>query len=278
MENKFEDRNQNINFPPQKVLHAFNLTGDPILLSGGQGNSFLVDNVVLKPTKDVQEASWLAEINNSLISNEFRVPKPIRANDNSWVFEGWTANTFLSGEHIPGNYSGVIDVSKVFHKALIGIPKPDFFDQRNTVWSVADKIAWGELPLPDFALTNNPLLKIFKLLRKNELPNQLIHGDMGIGNVLFDKKLPPAVIDFSPYFRPADFAIAIMMIDALVFENADKSILNLGKDFKDFNQLLLRALVRRICEYIGHQTHKEASKDFSPEIIKHLQIIDIISK
>ncbi|MCX6744381.1 MAG: phosphotransferase [Candidatus Parcubacteria bacterium] len=276
MENNHEQRNQKMNLPPQEVLQAFNLKGVPILLNGGQGTSYLVANVVLKPTDDVIEAGWLATINNSLKSDKFRVPKPIQASDGNWVFNGWTANSFLKGKHIPGNYSGVIQASKDFHKVLANIPKPEFFDERNDVWAVADRIAWGELPIPDFKLTNEPLRKIFKFIRKNELPNQLIHGDMGTGNVLFDEKLAPAVIDLSLYYRPADFAIAVMMIDALVYEGADKSILKLGKDLKDFDQLLLRALARRICEYIGHQTHNEAIKDFSPEIIKHLNIMDIV--
>lgn len=267
---------KNINLPSTQVLEAFNLKGNPVLLKGGQGTSYRIGEVVLKPTNDILEAKWLAEINSSLNSEKFRVSKPILSADGEWVFKGWTANTFLPGRHIRGNYAQLIQVSKDFHQALSKIPKPEFFDDRNDVWAIADRIAWGELPVPDFELTNEPLKKIFKLLKPNKLPNQLIHGDMGTGNVLFDDKLPPAVIDLSLYYRPADFAIAVMMIDALVYEGADKTILELGKDLKDFDQLLLRALVRRICEYIGHQNHPEAVKDFSPEIIKHLNIMDII--
>ncbi len=276
MERQIEKNIQNENIPPQEVLQAFKLKGTPLLLVGGQGTSYRVGDVVLKPTKNEVEANWLAEIYLKLKSNKFRISKPIPGPNGQWVFQGWTANSFLDGKHIPGNYEGVIKVSKDFHKALAKIPKPDFFDQRNDIWAVADRIAWGELPIPDFELTNEPLKKIFKLLKPNKLPNQIIHGDMGTGNVLFDEKLPPAVIDFSPYYRPADFAIAVMMIDALVYEHADKSILELGKDLKDFDQLLLRALVRRICEYIGHQNHPEAIKDFSPEIVKHLNIMDLV--
>jgi uncharacterized protein (TIGR02569 family) len=276
MENQIEKDIQNKNIPPQEILQAFKLEGTPVLLKGGQGTSYRVGDVVLKPTDDAVEATWLAEINIKLKSDKFRVTQPIPGPDGNWVYHGWTANTFLEGKHIPENYAGVINVSKDFHEALAQIPKPEFFDDRQDIWAVADRIAWGELPIPDFELTNEPLKKIFKLLEPNKLPNQLIHGDMGTGNVLFDDKLPPAVIDLSLYYRPADFAIAVMMIDALVYEHADKSILELGKDLKDFDQLLLRALVRRICEYIGHQNHPEAIKDFSPEIVKHLNIMDLI--
>ncbi|MBU1119316.1 phosphotransferase [Patescibacteria group bacterium] len=266
----------NTSIPSQDTMKAFGVSGEPVLLTGGQGTSYRVGDVVLKPTNDSVEASWIADINNNLASDEFRVPKPIRTQNNLWVLNGWTASLFVEGRHMNGNYAEAIKISKIFHKALLGIPKPDFFDKKNDVWSVADNIAWGELPLPDFELTNKPLQRIVSLLKKNELPNQLIHGDWGTGNILFDRKLTPAIIDFSPYFRPADFAIAIMIIDALVYEGADVSIIDLCKDIQDFDQLLMRALLRRTCEYIGHQNHIENDRDRSGDIIKHLDLIDII--
>lgn len=266
----------NSKIPNQTILNAFNLSSDPTQLTGGQGECYRVGDAVLKPIKNSVEASWLAEICDGLTSDKFRVPKPIRTKDDAWVFDNWTTQTFVTGKHIPGNYVEAVEVSKEFHRALIGIPKPDFFDKKTDVFSIADKIAWGELPLPDFELTNEPLKRIFGLLKNNKLPNQLIHGDWGTGNILFDEKLPPAVIDLSPYFRPADFAIAVMIIDVLVYEGADKSIINLGQNLKDFDQLLIRALVRRTCEYIGHQNHPENTFDRSGDIIRHLDLINLI--
>ena len=270
------DNGMKSNIPNKNILKAFGVSGKPIRLAGGQGTCYRVDNLVLKPTNNIIESSWIADVCNNLRSDKFRVPKPIMAKNSSWVFNNWTANKFVVGKHEAGNYVEAIKISKTFHQSLVDIPKPEFFDKRNNLWAIADRIAWGELPLPDFELTNQALRKIFKLLTKNKLPNQLIHGDWGTGNILFSKKLGPAVIDFSPYWRPADFAVAIMIIDALVYEGAKESIINLCKNIPDFNQLLLRALVRRICEYIGFQKHKENVKDFSEDIIKHLKLIDII--
>ena len=115
---------------------------------------------------NIVEASWIADIYNNLVSDKFRAPKPISTKDGSWVFNGWTVNRFVEGKHEDGNYTEAIKISKIFHKALIGISKPTFFEKRKDVWSVADKIAWGELPLPDFELTNKPLQRIFSLLKK----------------------------------------------------------------------------------------------------------------
>jgi uncharacterized protein (TIGR02569 family) len=264
------------NIPNQNILKAFGVSGDPVRLEGGQGTCYRVNDVVLKPTNNTIEASWLANVFNNLVSDQFRVPRPIRANDGSWVFEVWTASEFVEGEHEDGNYKEAVEVSKIFHEALVDIPKPDFFDTRNDVWAVADRIAWGESPIPDIQLTNEPLRRIFSHLKNNELPNQLIHGDWGTGNLLFSKKLGPAIIDFSPYWRPANFAIAVMIIDALIYEGADKSIIDLYKETPEYKQFLLRALARRICEYIGHQNHPENTEDRSSDIIKHLNIIDTI--
>ena len=75
-------------------------------------------------------------------------------------------------------------------------------------------------------------------------PSQLIHGDLS-GNVLFHDQLPPAIIDFSPYWRPAAYASAIVVADALVWEGADARILGAVSHIDDFGQYLVRALIFR---------------------------------
>jgi hypothetical protein len=77
------------------------------------------------------------------------------------------------------------------------------------------------------------------------LPAQLIHGDLG-GNVLFAAGEPPAVIDFSPYWRPAGLALAIAAVDALTWSGADPAILDQLADQPELDQLLARAHVGRL--------------------------------
>ena len=71
-----------------------------------------------------------------------------------------------------------------------------------------------------------------------------MHGDL-TGNVLFEDGLPPAVIDFSPYWRPTGFASAVVVGDALLWEGADESLLTAVAHVDDFPQFLLRALIFR---------------------------------
>ena len=77
------------------------------------------------------------------------------------------------------------------------------------------------------------------------LPAQLIHGDLG-GNVLFAPGQPPAMIDFSPYWRPAGLALAIAAVDALTWSGADPAILGELADQPELGQLLARAHVGRL--------------------------------
>ena len=75
-------------------------------------------------------------------------------------------------------------------------------------------------------------------------PSQLIHGDLG-GNVLFHDQLPPAIIDFSAYWRPVGFASAIVVADALVWQDANARLLASVSHIDDFGQYLIRALIYR---------------------------------
>ena len=77
------------------------------------------------------------------------------------------------------------------------------------------------------------------------LPRQLIHGDLG-GNVLFAGASPPAVIDFSPYWRPPGLALAVAAVDALTWSGADPAILDALDGEPELDQLLARAHVGRL--------------------------------
>ena len=74
---------------------------------------------------------------------------------------------------------------------------------------------------------------------------QAIHGDL-TGNVLFADPLPPAVIDLAVYWRPAAYARAIVVADALAWEGATPDDLAAATSGEGFGQFLARALLFRM--------------------------------
>lgn len=65
-------------------------------------------------------------------------------------------------------------------------------------------------------------------------------------NVLVHERLPPAVIDWPPYFRPVATARAIAVTDAVTFRGAPLSWLDDWVEGPDWHQLLIRALLYRL--------------------------------
>ena len=57
--------------------------------------------------------------------------------------------------------------------------------------------------------------------------------------------LPPAVLDFSPFFRPAEYAEAILVADAIIWEGAPADLVSaLRRDTAA--QMLVRASLFRL--------------------------------
>ena len=230
---------------PPAVLAAFGLSGPVTALSGGQGRSWRAAPAVLKPLDmDPAMLAWQAGVLSRLDGrSDFRVAPPLPALDGSWVVSGWTAWRHEPGRHRPQRWRDIVDVGRRLHEALATEPRPAALADRTDIWSVADRVAWGELPASRFAGTKH-LAELTAALRPVNAPAQLVHGDL-TGNVLFDEQLPPLVIDLSPYWRPAGFAAAVVVADALVFEAAGPEVVDLLGDDPDARQHLLRALIFR---------------------------------
>jgi uncharacterized protein (TIGR02569 family) len=232
--------------PPQEVLDAFELKEKPSRLEGGEGRAYASGDVVLKPIALPDEAVWIAQTLSQVAEHGFRVERPVKTIKGDWLFENWSAWQRVEGDHDnQGRWGEVLRVTEAFHCSLEQLPRPDFLDVRDTQWDAGDRAAWGE----DEGRVSDPIGPMVEELRAKlgpvDLPNQVIHGDMP-RNVLFAEGLPPAVIDFSPYYRPAGFASAIVVVDALTWYGANESILRLVKHIPEIHQLLLRATIYRL--------------------------------
>jgi uncharacterized protein (TIGR02569 family) len=215
--------------------------------------SWLAGDVVVKLVDvDLEELAWQAQSFSQIPSVGFRLARPRRAADGSLCVDGWCATEYVTGTHEAGRWPEIIAVGERFHAALAGIPRPSFLDRRSSRWAVSDRVAWGEIPTSEFPCVRY-LPELVSALRPVTVPSQLIHGDL-TGNVLFDSPQPPAIIDFSPYWRPAVYASAIVIADALVWETADRQVLEAVTRIGDFGQYLVRALIfRAVADWIFRQ-------------------------
>jgi len=233
--------------PPARVLAGFGATAEPEPLGGGQGQAWRCGDLVLKPldwSMSQEELEWQGAVLRSVPEDGFRVPRLRRASDGSSLVDGWCAWGYVEGEHEERRWADVIAAGERFHAALAGVPRPDLIDARTDHWAIGDRVAWGELPPERFANVEH-LRRLLAALRPIDARSQLVHGDL-TGNVLFAPALAPAVIDFSPYWRPPEFATAVVVGDALAWEGADESLLGAVEHVESFPQFLLRALIYRI--------------------------------
>jgi len=230
--------------PPRRVLDAFGVVGVPEPLPGGAGRSIRVANAVYKQVDDEAEAQWAAEVLDTIDENGFRLARPLRAADGAFVVAGWTASRWVSGENSPPRWAQLLAASRAFHAAAAGLPRPAFLDGRTHRWARADRVAWGEAAgrvVPELM----PLLRRLEALRAPvTIPAQVVHGDLS-GNLLYHPVLAPAIVDFSPYYRPVAYAEAVAVVDGLLWYDADPRLVDaVGGDQPI--QMLVRAAIFRL--------------------------------
>ena len=231
--------------PPSGVLDEFGAESDPQPLAGGRGTAWRAGGLVLKPLDMSASAlEWQADVFASVRPIGFRVAAPLRSRAGALVVEGWTAWPALEGLQAP-RWDEVIAVGRRLHDALAGVERPArALDERTDIWARADRIAWAEAPAGELAAVPE-VAQLLAARGPVNAPNQLVHGDL-TGNVLFADGLTPAVIDFSPYWRPTGFASAVVVADAVLWHGAEIDRLLGVLDAAEGPQLLTRALLLRL--------------------------------
>lgn len=230
--------------PPEPVLAAFGAGEGAVPLPGGKGETWRAGAMILKPAEFAPETRWRAEILAALPeSPHFRLAHPVRARDGSWTADGWECSRFVPGEPDLTRIDDVLHAGIAFHAAVAHLPRPDFLDVRDDPWTTGDRAAWGAVhgSAPVMAL----LTPLVEARRPGDLPGQAVHGDLP-GNVLFAAGLPPAIIDWSVYWRPAPWAAAVAVVDALCWYGAARDLPARWSQLPEWGQMLLRALIYRI--------------------------------
>ena len=223
---------------PGAVLAAFGL--DPNTAVRPAGRAIVVGDIVFKPADDEAEAMWTAEVMSSLVADEVRLARPVRSDDGRWLVDGWTAWTRISGRPAL-RWNDIIAAGRALHDATRTLERPAVLDGRTHGWARADRMAWGEEDATDLPLAS----RLIERLRPVDLEPQVVHGDL-TGNVLFADGERPAIIDFSPYWRPAGWALAVVIVDAVVWHGAPTELADALSDEPEAEQLLARATLFRL--------------------------------
>lgn len=136
--------------PSESVLRSFGVGPEVRPLPGGQGNSWLAGNLVLK-LGGGPEHRWIGEVLEALNVEGIRLVSPVASRDGAPTVDGWAATRFEAGSvpdlSRPSSWAGVIEAGRAFHRAVARLPRPDFVDVRDDPWAIADRVAWGEHPL-----------------------------------------------------------------------------------------------------------------------------------
>jgi uncharacterized protein (TIGR02569 family) len=234
--------------PDAHVLEQFALPQAPTPLARGTtGMCYRSGDTVLKPDQSEEVIAWLAGVADEVTpSPQFRLSRPIRSLSGCWTVSGWAALTFAEGSHErDGRWVEVLNAGRALHRAMQHLPKPGFLDARNDKWFLADRAAWGEMEIAAPQGLRAQIETLREMLEPVEAVNQVVHGDL-CGNTLVHDRLPPAIIDVSAIFRPAEYAEGILVSDAVIWERAP---VNLAQDWtmtEDRRQLLIRACLFRL--------------------------------
>lgn len=231
---------------PTGVLEAFDCIGTPKRLPGGQETSFIVGDVVLKPIDNIARYTWASELLLRMPQAGFRISTPLKSRQNQFTYAGWSAAIYEPGAEIMGRWEDKLDVCRAFHIAMpdrIKLPMPPSDDR----WTYAHKIVWGDGGMPQniHPEIRRLIMPLFKHYPTMAPPDQIIHSDM-CGNILFDDELGPLVIDFSPAYGPPAYAEAIIVVDAIAWEDAPMALIHALPDTSDYRQMLIRAVNFRL--------------------------------
>lgn len=262
--------------PPPHVCATFGLRDrEPVPLGAEWEVGWRLGDVVLSPVVDAGRAAWSARVRETLVVEGVRLARPVRSTDGRYVVSGWRADTFVEGEP-ESRHDEVVSLSGRLHAATAQLDRPRFLAhapaapyQGGDLFLAADHSAWDAQPtrvlraqIPEDptqgALRSLELIgQLGTLRRQVSSPNQLVHGDL-FGTVLFSGNLAPAITDITPYWRPAGWAAAVVVVDSLAWGGADDGLIGRWEDIPEWPQMLLRALMFRLAV---HALHPRATEE-----------------
>jgi Ser/Thr protein kinase RdoA (MazF antagonist) len=270
---------------PRHVLQTFGLSGEPQRLYGGSVATYRIANAVLKRIhktsfenqNSLELAPWLAEQLHIISEDGFRISRPIPAQDGRWVLDdGWMAWAFVEGEPVAVDHlPAAIESVRKLHEALRHVPMHPLLEQNETAWGFAQRYCFAGRPSHVHPVLEALVDELYEHWTQiPPLPSQLIHGDLCPGNVLVSSPRPTGFIDFTPFWAPVDFALA-MFANWVGPRQGDASVLRYFEDMACFDQLLIRAAIRMLL-VVSHSAGVEGWEQ-SPEKRAAEMVLDYVS-
>lgn len=256
--------------PPEHVRSTFGLREEPPVPLGNWDGGWRCGDVVLSPVTDHARAAWSAKVRETLRVDGLRLARPVRATDGRYVVSGWRADTYLEGVPEP-RHDEVVSLSLRLHQVTAQLERPRFLAAQPVapwadvdVFAAADRAAWEAVPLrslklggmlpstsPDGDRSLTLITQLSTLRKPVNTPPQLVHGDL-FGTVLFAGGYAPGLTDITPYWRPAPWAAAVIVVDALSWGGADDGLIERWAQLPEWPQMLVRAVMFRLAVHALH--------------------------
>ena len=187
--------------PSPAVIDSFGAAGAPVPLEGGRGNAWRVGELVLRPVADGEPPlDWQANVLGSIARRRLSRLSAAKDRRGRLRERGLVRLAVRRGPARGAAVARDNRVGELFHLTLADVPEPAFVARRTDHWAVGDRVAWAEMPTEPFLHVEH-VPELVAARRPLEARRQLVHGDL-TGNVLFAAGRPPAIIDFSPFWRP----------------------------------------------------------------------------
>ncbi|MEU0541844.1 TIGR02569 family protein [Nocardia sp. NPDC005978] len=277
--------------PPEHVRATFGLREVGPVPLGNWDGGWRCGDVVLSPVTDHARAAWSAKVRETLRVDGLRLARPVRATDGRYVVSGWRADTYLEGVPEP-RHDEVVSLSLRLHQVTERLERPRFLAVAPVapwvdvdVFAAADRAAWETVPLrtlklggllpttsPDGDRSLHVITQLSTLRKPVATPPQLVHGDL-FGTVLFAGGSAPGLTDITPYWRPAPWAAAVIVVDALSWGGADDGLLERWAALPEWPQMLVRAVMFRLAV---HALHPRSTPEAFPGLARTADMIRLI--
>ncbi|MEJ6549467.1 TIGR02569 family protein [Corynebacterium sp. USCH3] len=264
--------------PPAAIRAGFQVAqATPVELGGAWGDGWRCDRAVLVPSEDRARATWTARMMDRVRPAGVSVARPLRSTDGRYAVGGWTARAFLSGHRAPRfdeTAASALRFNEALDEAMQGAGRPAFLDMaarlaapgtatgelsETELFAVAEAAAWADdptdllmpvmdltvVPRDDVAAAMEKATGLMLLRDEVSSTDQLVHGD-ALGCTVYDGYADPAIVDFVPAWRPAAWSVALLVVDAVAWANAEDGLLDRWAHLPEFDQLLLRAVMFRL--------------------------------